>query len=721
MNSPGAGAIVKTCGWGCSGGCLGGECGGFAFEEFALLEACAGADQGDQVGCVDRAPAVLGGLDELERHRDPGGPGPLDAVVGRERRGGDSGVVLVLGLPDLGQGGLRPGVGRLGQSAQHVGDLVEPAPLLTGAGEHLTQRGPEAQRPVPDREHGGAHPAALARAQQVRPGLGGLAVPVVQGDQLLGPVGAHPDHDQQAHLVLLEADLEVDPVDPHVHVVAPGQGAGVERGGLVLPLRGQPRDRGGRQARTRAQELLQRGPEVRGGQPVQVQQGQHLSDLRRLPGPRGQDRRGEPGPRPGDLIDTLVVDPRRPHRHRTRGRGDLPLLVVPVANHQSTTVLVELVGEHLDVGGDLGLQRRGEHRPGTITHELIKHRPRHRGCGLAGHLGVLDYREHGRTFPTSASTPAMIELVWASDHPREGAPLSRHQAEDPSTGFDHCSVQATISRTGVQVQVMLADEAVQIKEYGTARQLTLFENDAPVLQVLTSDTTATAVGLLYWLRARWRIENMFKYASGHNGIDALADYAMDIGPDTGMVTNPARLAARKTLATAQAELATAERALPQLLNGEGTPKQKNAALPGAHRRIEAATAAIEDAKTALKPVPAKVLATDLDPDAKLARPRIQRRGLQMVLRLLAFNAEAWLAEHFNAYLADPDEYRAIARNLLHLGGHVDYTTQTITVTLDRPDSPRVARALQLLTEELNATPARLPGDRRPLTYQVAGT
>jgi len=276
-------------------------------------------------------------------------------------------------------------------------------------------------------------------------------------------------------------------------------------------------------------------------------------------------------------------------------------------------------------------------------------------------------------------------------------------------------------RDGRRISVTLADESVQIKGYGTARQLTLFENDAPVLQVLTSDTDATGAALLYWLRARWRIENMFKYASEHNGIDALADYAMDIGPDTRMVKNPARLAARKRVATAQAELATAERALPQLLAGPGTPKQKNAALPGAHRRIEAATAAVEDAKTALRPVPAKVLATDLDPGAKRARPRLARRGLQMVLRLLAFNAEAWLAEHLNAYLADPNEYRAIARNLLHLGGHVDYTTQTITVTLDRPDSPRVARALQLLTEELNATPARLPGDRRPLTYQVAGT
>jgi hypothetical protein len=275
-------------------------------------------------------------------------------------------------------------------------------------------------------------------------------------------------------------------------------------------------------------------------------------------------------------------------------------------------------------------------------------------------------------------------------------------------------------RDGRRISVTLADETVQIKGYGATRQLTLFEHGAPVLQVLTSDTDATGAALLCWLRARWRIENMFKYAAAHNGIDTLADYAMDIGTDTAKVKNPARVTARKAVAAAQAELITAERALPQLLAGPGTPKQMNAALPGVHRRIEVAAAALERAKTALRPVPAKIAATELDPNAKRARPRLARRGLQMVLRLLAFNAEAWLAEHFNAYLVDPNEYRAIARNLLHLGGHVDYTTKAITITLDRPDSPRVAHALQLLTEELNATPARLPGDRRPMTYQVTG-
>jgi hypothetical protein len=110
---------------------------------------------------------------------------------------------------------------------------------------------------------------------------------------------------------------------------------------------------------------------------------------------------------------------------------------------------------------------------------------------------------------------------------------------------------------------------------------------------------------------------------------------------------------------------------------------------------------------------------DLDPDAQLARPHLGRRGLQMVLRLLAFNAQAWLAEHFNAYLADPNQYRAILRDLLHLGGHVAYTSNAITITLDRPERPRVARALQVLTEELNAITAVMPTDPRPLTYQPA--
>ena len=274
-------------------------------------------------------------------------------------------------------------------------------------------------------------------------------------------------------------------------------------------------------------------------------------------------------------------------------------------------------------------------------------------------------------------------------------------------------------RDGRRITVTLADETVEINGYGSARQLTLFEHGRAVLQVLTSDMAATGAALLLWLRGRWWIENVFKYASAHNGIDSLADYRMDIGPDDRMVKNPARIEARRTVAAAEAALADAERALARLLADPRTPAEINAELPGANRRIETAAAELEQAKTKLRPIPAKIAATDIDPDAKRARQRLERRGLQMVLRLLAFNAEAWVAEHLNAYLADPNEYRAILRNLLHLAGTVEYATATITITLDRPDTPRVARSLELLTDELNALEAHMPGDPRPLTYQLA--
>ena len=114
--------------------------------------------------------------------------------------------------------------------------------------------------------------------------------------------------------------------------------------------------------------------------------------------------------------------------------------------------------------------------------------------------------------------------------------------------------------------------------------------------------------------------------------------------------------------------------------------------------------------------PAKLPANVIDPDVKRARLRTHHRALQMVLRLLAYNAELWLATRLNTYLQDPDEYRAITRNLLHLGGTITYTTQAIIVTLDRPATPRLTHALRLLLDEISHTPPRLPGDRRPITY-----
>ena len=80
----------------------------------------------------------------------------------------------------------------------------------------------------------------------------------------------------------------------------------------------------------------------------------------------------------------------------------------------------------------------------------------------------------------------------------------------------------------------------------------------------------------------------------------------------------------------------------------------------------------------------------------------------MVLRLLPHNAEHWLANHLNAYLQDHDEYRAITRQTIirGLARTITYTPGQITVELQRPDAPRVTRALALLIDEINHTTVR---------------
>lgn len=107
---------------------------------------------------------------------------------------------------------------------------------MPGGGEDLGRGLPEAKSPAADRQDRGTHPPAGAVTRQVRPGLARLAVSVLERDQLLAAVSAHADEDEYAGFGLLQADIEVDTVGPHIHVVDLGEIAVHERGVVGLPL-----------------------------------------------------------------------------------------------------------------------------------------------------------------------------------------------------------------------------------------------------------------------------------------------------------------------------------------------------------------------------------------------------------------------------------------------------------------------------------------------------
>ena len=173
---------------------------------------------------------------------------------------------------------------------------------------------------------------------------------------------------------------------------------------------------------------------------------------------------------------------------------------------------------------------------------------------------------------------------------------------------------------------------------------------------------------------------MFKYDMINYGLDTLADYDADEVVNTKLKANPAFTTAEKAETKAKTALANAEVALAKLLADPAiAARTKNDELiPRAQQKITACKQELAQAEAERKRHPAKLPASEIDPAATRAILHINRRCLQLVLRLLAANAEHYLARHLNAYLQDDDEYRAITRESIirGLSGTITYQPRT---------------------------------------------
>ena len=212
-----------------------------------------------------------------------------------------------------------------------------------------------------------------------------------------------------------------------------------------------------------------------------------------------------------------------------------------------------------------------------------------------------------------------------------------------------------------------------------------------VAQLLTSCLRPCAGALLGLLRSRWIIENFLKYDAANYGIDTLADYTADLADDTRLTANPPtprrKRQSRPPVPRWRARRPPSPRCSP---TRRPRPGEERLPDPRRHKKITACERDLAAATAARKGLRSKIPRNQLRPGAQKALLRPGQRLLQLVLRLLAANAEQHLADHLNVYLHDDDEYRAITREtiLRGLGGTITYTAAAITVTLDQPSQPK---------------------------------
>ena len=172
------------------------------------------------------------------------------------------------------------GLDREGDLVQHIGGLMDPTPLMPGAGKDLLDRFPEAERPVADRKvRGDLETTLLDVDEKLTPTLRALAHPRLEADQLFLSLGRRADQHEHGFGGVLHPRLQVDPVRPHIHVSPRREIAPPPDVVISLPLRRQPRDHRGRQVgRVLAQQ---------GGERLLKIAGRHSAQVKRATARRG--------------------------------------------------------------------------------------------------------------------------------------------------------------------------------------------------------------------------------------------------------------------------------------------------------------------------------------------------------------------------------------------------------------------------------------------------
>jgi hypothetical protein len=231
---------------------------------------------------------------------------------------------------------------------------------------------------------------------------------------------------------------------------------------------------------------------------------------------------------------------------------------------------------------------------------------------------------------------------------------------------------------------------------------------------------------------RWRQENFFKYARAHLGLDVLTTYAAETAVDRE-VPNPAVKAATAELkrlrTTAQKLRAALGRAVVldtdqsptagrPTSRARRTPRLTPTTRAALISQLQTLEAQIEDTRSQLRSLPARVLLSSLGPLPQV--PRLERKLITDVVRMAAYNAQSWLVDRLARHYTNSNDVHDLLRSFAQLSGTlICQSDGELCVRLDPPDQPLHRRALAGLCADLNLGRPVFPGTNIALHYEAA--
>ena len=252
----------------------------------------------------------------------------------------------------------------------------------------------------------------------------------------------------------------------------------------------------------------------------------------------------------------------------------------------------------------------------------------------------------------------------------------------------------------------LYEKGTRVAKAGVLRTVIWHAPDGSQVPVLTNRADWPAPKLVHVLRLRWRQENSLKYLSENYAIDQLIQYGADAEADRRPVANPARLALRERLAQRRQALAAGEAELGRALAANPEAKRRTVrglkiALAPLRRKVAALAGQITRLVNRLRHTPARVPRTTLEPRAKRAILRHDRRHLVMAIKVAACDAEHWLGQRFNRTYRQAKDYLTMTAALFQQPGTLHLAAGVLHVRIVPPGEARAREAFTALCVDLN--------------------
>lgn len=269
----------------------------------------------------------------------------------------------------------------------------------------------------------------------------------------------------------------------------------------------------------------------------------------------------------------------------------------------------------------------------------------------------------------------------------------------------------------------LFEKRTRIDRAGAIRTILFLGDEGQQIPVLTNLTAASKPAkVVHCLRLRWRQENSFKYLTEHYAIDQIIQHGADKEQASRLVLNPRRKALKQRAQSVSQKIEAFEAQLGRAVNQNQEARRRTArGFKIAHgtlrRQIAQQQQLLARLENRLRHTPSQIDAEKVDKRRSLLHE--DRRLIVNSLKLAAYNAERMLALRFLNHYGRTKDVFSVFRALLQLPGRVHcLNRQHIEVELDRPDSAKVATALEALLAEINPEQPRLLGNGPRLSFAL---